>query len=161
MGKRLLMAVVVSIENNHVSTGYSDHPFDDGPYSGYSHEVRHYGGCEVRYVENDNYGSFGYHSQKFDVDAKPGDIVFVIIAIYSDGGTFGRTDGYTEVLYVTKDIEKAIQLKKLLEKDAVENRNFSFNGNQIDFDGQSIYTGTWKGYFSGLDRFELETEIVK
>ena len=41
------MAVYVQVESNGCSRGYNDDDGDGTPYSGYDHDINHYGGCTV------------------------------------------------------------------------------------------------------------------
>jgi hypothetical protein len=160
------MAVVVSTKSYSSWTGSNDEPFNDGPYSGFSHECRSYDGCEVTYLADDDraQGRFGYWSKKFDVDAKPGDVVFVVVVVYSTGGTFGRDEGCTEVVNVYKDPKQAKKVAKAIEDNSQFCPGSSYNPPRsytIEVDGESIYCGSWVGYFESLDSVHVETEIVQ
>lgn len=154
------MGVYVQVESNGCSTGYSDSPFDDGPYSGYSHEINHYGGCSVLELTDKVEGRLGYRTKKFDVDLKAGDIAFVVVALYSTGGTFGRTEGNPSVLAVFKTAEEAIALKEFVADDYEKYKNRQSPDWTLNFEGTEVYA-EWKGYFESLDAVYVETEVVK
>lgn len=147
------MGVYVQVESSGCSVGYNDSPFDDGPYSGYSHEINHYGGCKVFELTDKVEGRLGYRTKKFDVDLKAGDIAFVVVALYTTGGTFGRTEGNPSVLAVFKTADKAIALKDFVQNDKSPDWTINFEGIEI--------SAEWKGYFESLDAVYVETEVVK
>jgi hypothetical protein len=88
--------------------------------------------------------------------------VYVIAVGYSTGDSFGRDGGQYEILAATNDEEKAKNLVLKLNKDLSEGYKWTTGneiGNQVTFiddEGkeETIYTGTWKGYFEGCDSIE-------
>ena len=159
------MAVVVSTKSYQSWTGSDDDPFDDGPYSGFSHECKSYDGCEVISVDADNVnGRIGYYSKRFDVDAKPGDIVFVVVVVYSTGGTFGRDEGNSQAVGVYKDPARAKKVAQAIENNSESNASNNYippKAYTIHVDGEEIYCGSWVGYFESLERVVVETEVVR
>lgn len=144
------------------SGGGSCHDGGYGAYEGYTEEWTNYSGCEVRYVPDGDgvHGDIGYRTSKIDVgfDAYPGDNVFVVVAVYTTGGTFGQTRGNTEVVGVYDTADKALFVKNLIMDDYQNNR---LGSNSITFEKQDIYTGSWKGYFESLEAVHTETEVVR
>lgn len=114
-------------------TGCRDEPFDDGPYSGYdhtvwtSHEFQLYR-CEGSYPvypEGRGYNSSEEWKQ-IDPDLEGYDGPFVVVAnLYSDGGTFGSTDGYVDLIGVFKSSEKE-KIKKA--KESAERMDYGYFG---------------------------------
>lgn len=141
--------------------GYS-HDGGSGPYEGYSSNWNSYDGCEVRYLRDKEgvHGDIGYATRQVDVtfDVKPGDVVYVVVAVFTTGGTFGEDSGLTEVVRVYEDFDKAERLVAFLWDD-YKNKPRTYG--EVDFEGDPIYTGTWKGYFESLDDIHLEKEIVR
>lgn len=159
------MAVVVSTKSYQSWTGHHDEPFDDGPYSGFAHECRSYDGCEVFSVDAENVnGRIGYYSKRFDVDAKPGDTVFVVVVVYSTGGTFGRDEGLASVVNVYKDPAQAKKVAQAIESNSESTPSNNYSPPReytISVDGEEIYCGSWVGYFESLERVVVETEVVR
>lgn len=160
------MAVSVSTKSYQSWTGPHDDPFDDGPYSGFAHECKSYDGCQVTYIgESDEVqGRFGYYSKKFEVDAKPGDIVFVVVVVYSTGSTFGRDEGNSQAVGVYKDPAQAKKVAQAIERNSEHTHSNNYNPPRdytIEVDGEEIYCGSWVGYFESLERVVVETEVVR
>jgi hypothetical protein len=84
----------------------------------------------------------GHESVVFGCDAMEGETVFVVVADYTSGSTFGTSAGYFHVLEVTKSFEKAMGLARAAE--AVSKREFEF-----EYDGARYYV-PWTGYFEQL-----------
>lgn len=78
----------------------------------------------------------------YDCDAMEGDTVFVVVADFTSGSTFGTTAGYYQILSVTKDFEDAMGLARAAE--AVRGSQFEFEYNDVQY-----YVG-WTGYFESL-----------
>ena len=88
---------------------------DDGPWSGYDHtviEVNHWG--PVYFTEDGKgYDSHMVHnSDEIDWAKYEESQVWIVYIRYSDGGTFGRTDGYFNVEFVTDERDKAVEWMK-------------------------------------------------
>lgn len=145
------------------SSGFgSSYEGGTGPYEGYSREWSYYSGVQVRYLPDGHgvVGDIGWSTSKIDVDfdVSPGDVVFVVVVVYTTGGTFGQTSGNTQVVAVFNDADKAVRLEEVIREDNKKNRS-SFKN--IEFEGMSIYPGSWKGYFESLDDVKVETEVVR
>lgn len=72
--------------------------------------------------------------------------LFVLVARYHDGNTFGRTYGYGSIEGVFTTHEEAQQRAKELESGTVASVHGYLR---------------WKGYFSGLDGFDIEYAPLK
>lgn len=159
------MAIQVSTKSFQSWRGINDEPFDDGPYSGFSHECQSYDGCEVTYIEDgEAKGAIGWRTKTFDIDAKPGDVVFVVVVVYSTGGTFGRDEGNTKVVGVYRNPKQAQKVADAIKKnsEATPANNYNPPRNYtIVVDDEEIYCGSWVGYFESLDSVHVETEVVR
>lgn len=83
---------------------------------------------------------YSWEDVESDDVIQPGDHVFVISVVYSDGGTFGCTHGYREWIYVTNNQEKAIEVKENYEKFHMERNGYL----------------PWSGYFASLESVEVD-----
>lgn len=103
-------------------------------------------------------GYFTY-AETFEVPFQPipGTAVFVVTAKYQTGGTFGHEERYIPVA-VFNDPNKAFALSRLIESN---NREFPNSYEQIEFEGYSIYSGTWKGYFEHLIDVDVHTVMLE
>lgn len=149
--------------------GGCSHEGGYGAYEGYSEEWNDYSGCTVRYLADGDgvHGDIGWYSSRVDIDfdVSPGDVVFVVVAVYTTGGTFGQTRGNTEVVRVYNDGDKAFRLKTAIQENnsKIHQNKYSDDSEywKFDFEGDEIYAGTWKGYFESLDGVHVETEVVR
>lgn len=73
---------------------------------------------------------------------KSGDEVYIVVARYFDGGTFGRTCGYFSFQFATKSYEKAEAFQESINR------------------GDSPEYKPWVGYFSGLEDVEIWRVVV-
>lgn len=97
-----------------------------------------------------------------EVDPKLGDNIFVVWVEYSSGDSFGSSSGNVEFLWAFTDAEKAYKLKELIYKDYRDDSYYNFkSGNNFNFYGVNIYTGTWKGYFESLQTVRVDRLEVK
>jgi len=85
-----------------------------------------------------------------------GQVVFPVLVGYGTGDTFGRSEGNVEIVAVFSDPEKATRLR-----DAIIADESVRNGSQFDFEGQTVYTYSWKGYFESFEWCRVETELVR
>lgn len=103
---------------------------------------------ESLYLDEQDVSSWRKETIKIDEDVSRGDIVFLVIVRYGDGGTFGRTLGYWQIFGATKDGDKARELSRAIP-----------NGDWKSSSILSEYSyDVWSGYFSsfeGVDVFPL------
>jgi hypothetical protein len=84
---------------------------------------------------------------EFEVDANPGDLVYVVVADYESGDTFGRIGGGYQIIDVFADEVEADNLCAAA-LDFTNNRNgmsFSFVHKNKN------YYASWVGYFEYLN----------
>lgn len=88
---------------------------------------------------------------------KIGDQFILVYVTYSSGNSFGMGSGYViEVaLFNTDESEKAEQLCEEIRKRGDRNST-TFN-----FEGRTIYTGDWSGYFERITDVEYHPVTVK
>lgn len=97
-----------------------------------------------------------------DIEFVAGDTCYLVIVNYSDGDTFGYTDGYFKICGVFKDRDTAKELSKIIYKHDEHYRNANWDDKgryTISFQGQDIHT-TWIGYFSRLNMVDIEVMEV-
>lgn len=87
------------------------------------------------------YGRGGF-PETYECDAVEADTVFVVVADFTSGSTFGTTAGYFQILTVTKSYEEAIGLARAAE--AVPGGQFQFEFNEVQ------YYVAWTGHFESL-----------
>lgn len=101
---------------------------------------------------------------EFEADVQVGDPVFVVVAHYSTGDTFGRSDGQVEVMDIFPDAATAYALCDFLENDPSE--TITKNGKRIEtrfraeFEGKDYYK-PWVGYFEYLESLKVERSWVQ
>ena len=84
----------------------------------------------------------GHMPVVFDCEAVEGETVFVVVADYTSGSTFGTSAGYFHILTVTKSFEGAMGLARAAEAVPKHDFEFEYNGTQ--------YYVPWTGYFETL-----------
>lgn len=126
----------------------------DGEQYGDWREEYSYEGISM--FKNPQDGAIGMYTNSREVDFEPqvGQVVFPVIVQYGSGNSFGHSSGNIEVVAVYDDPEKANRLR-----DAIE--SYDGYGSSFDFEGQTIYTYNWTGYFENLERVFVETELVR
>ena len=82
-----------------------------------------------------------------------GQEIFIVTAVYSDGDTFGRHTGYTELTGVYASEEKAKEAKRLLEENNKSNEYPAKQGEYVHI--------PWSGYFASLDEFRIDKVALK
>lgn len=98
--------------------------------------------------------NLSYYKEEIDVDwdVKDGEKVFVLIARYSSGGTFGSTHGHFSVQGIFQTEQEMLAKQAILEKDT---NDYLDKGNK-----RKIPYYPWIGYFEHLEDFEqYETEV--
>lgn len=115
------------------------------------------------YVETDvkvDPSSWGF-GPDFGCAAKPGERVWVVIARYSTGDTFGNDTGCAEVMDVLDDAESA---ERLAEQFRSYNPRRGKNG-EIPFrmkgEAEVPYYIPWVGYFESLEGIYVESCVVE
>lgn len=79
---------------------------------------------------------------KCDETVNLGDVVFLVVARYSDGDSFSTVHGKWYIAEVTKNANKAMQMKKFIED------------NKDEYCEQGCYY-PWYGYFSSLESVDI------
>lgn len=98
----------------------------------------------IAFIEETAHPYYGDSHGK-DLDVRPGDVVYAVVASYTTGDTFGREGGQAKVLDFFLDADEA---ERLLEAAKADNDyNFEFEG--------TTYYRPWVGYFEQLDRLEV------
>lgn len=112
------------------STGSSEDPGDGSPYSGYSHSIIHINSYGPLYFSEEGRGylsreveSSWYHyehnwrenkdlpkicSHPNEEECQDIEFLYIVVVRFGDGGTFGRTDGYFEFPFISKDEQECI-----------------------------------------------------
>lgn len=98
----------------------------------------------IAFIEADAKSYYGDSHGK-DLDVRPGDVVYAVVASYTTGDTFGREGGQAKVLDFFQDPDQAERLRDV----AKENEAYNF-----DFEGETYYA-PWIGYFENLDKLEV------
>lgn len=109
-------------------------------------------GVEVRYIPG-NEAKETFLGSQFNVDAQPGDVVFVVLADYESGNTFGRSGGQYQLLDVFTDVKDAYALAKAAQD--VEHGDFN-----LIHAGKEYYV-SWTGYFESLQAIRVMTALVQ
>lgn len=132
--------LLVGYKEGHLSGGQAIDPEDR--WSSHEDEYRHF---EIEGVWLDRENS-PWMVESVDVNFEPqkGQFVYVLVVIYSSGGTFGRNYGNGCIVGVYKTPEEAAEVEK------------------------TIYDKTypqeyppWVGYFESLEDVKIECERVK
>ena len=88
-------------------------------------------------------------------DVKAGDVVYVVVAVWSTGDSFGHDDGScSEVFGSFKTYEEAEKFKTELENVSTKDYDFTFKIGDRD-----VYV-PWVGYFESLDYVEIVSGSV-
>lgn len=100
-----------------------------------------------------------YNYERFDIgqEVKPGEVVYVLYMIYSDGDSFGRARGKIEVLWVFKDASAAFEAKKNVEKYKKE---YSIKI-KTEVGTEITLSNPGSGYFERVDSVDIKTLIVE
>lgn len=96
-------------------------------------------------ISSNNYGS--EDDIEVDFQCKPGDIVYVLSAIYNDGDSFGTVTGKGEVMWVFADPKLAIEFKNKWE-ESLQSDEITFkieSGQEITLHSPAI------DYFTRID----------
>lgn len=125
----------------------------DGETYGDWREEYSYEGMSVYASEQG--GQLGVYTNSADVNFEPqvGQVVFPVIVQYGTGNTFGHSSGNIEVVAILDNAEKATELRDIIESEKYTS--------SFEFEGQTIYTYNWTGYFESLERVFVETELVR
>lgn len=94
----------------------------------------------------------GFYGTKFEVDASIGDEVYVLVAKYSTGDTFGHDDGRVTIV----DVFSNAALAEKILSELYPAKGFSHKAsNGVD------YYICWTGYFEALEALFVEPAIVR
>lgn len=141
------MTVEVRFDKREWCTREADpgDPWDNGSYDGRVSAV------EALWTGKDP-DPIGWRSSLFEADgAVPGDTVFVVVADYTSGSTFGTTAGSAEVLNVFRSSDTAFALARAAEAftGGVVGRSGTLAAWEFEHAGQTYYAN-WLGYFECL-----------
>jgi hypothetical protein len=90
-----------------------------------------------------------YEKLELNFDPKEVNKVWIVVARYTDGGTFGCTHGYWKVKAVCKTDDEAYAIKKQIENGTFPKPKYAWRGK--DHEGMH----EWEGYFAALDDVEV------
>ncbi len=138
--KTLLKKLYVNIDSSEEVGDFNDDG-DERPYSGYNHTVISVNSVGPCFFSEEGKGWKSHAIEDWDRDVdwenlKPVSVHLVLVR-YSDGGTFGRTDGYFSPLWVSPSFDRVKQWVK---------------------DNEERITRRYSGYFARLE--EIKHEIV-
>ncbi len=138
-------------------------------HSHYSDEM--YGAWEESYevtvgefaiVEPKNQHYTGHQVEHYEGDVKDGDTLWVIIAIYSSGNSFGfSTSGSDDIISIHKDADVALRNLKALEGKGKGDR-YEDDMVVVELDDGTThkYYRPWLGYFESLDSLQIYEMIA-
>ena len=125
---RIEKRLYINVETSETDGGESS-PFDNGPYSGFSHTIIDIVGHGPAYYSSDGRGYTSHSVDKIDPDVDWDKLeectIYFASCRYDDGGTFGRTDGYFDLLYASPSRENVEQWIKDNEP-TVKNRHSGY-----------------------------------
>lgn len=145
----------------------SHHSGGDGPYEGYttSTTTMEITKAWLYRSEKDKVGSsgsfFGHEEELVSDDGiipKDGDNVYIVVARYSTGSTFGRSNGNFEFMSAHTTEEGANKAKEKLDEEYrwyQESRGYSLYGKTkkpVPYTGPSR---SWMGYFESLESVDV------
>lgn len=106
--------------------------------------------------ENGDYLNDDWYSyEDFAIEAKPGDNLYVITQLYSDGDSFGCSTGNIQVMGVFKEKVHCNTALRELQKQVVELDKSEFRIMLDDQTAHKHYNAAY-GYFSGHEHFETD-----
>lgn len=140
------MAIEVSVEKQEwcVRPADPDDQWDAGDYDG-----------RVSWVQatwsNEPADPIGWRGSLFDVPGvKLGDTVYVVVADYTSGSTFGTSAGSVEVLDVFASADAAFALARAAEAFSGGSRSAGTLAAWEFEHGGKKYYASWLGYFENL-----------
>ena len=84
-----------------------------------------------------------------------GQRIYFVYVEYSTGDSFGSSSGNIEYVGAFTNKEKADKLVKLILENYGNHPDYDFskenNKNTFEYEGQKVYTYSWKGYFEHLE----------
>lgn len=109
---------------------------------------------ELKQVSLHKSQNWYYESIDTDFDVTSGDTVYILVARYSSGDTFGRTNGLFSFIgaYQTKE-----ELNKVVSDLYEENKIYSDRSNK---NRKKLPYRPWHGYFEYLEGFETYRAVV-
>lgn len=103
-----------------------------------------------------------YQVEHYEGEVKDGDTLWVIIAIYSSGDSFGSSSsGSNDIIAIHKDSEVALRNLKALEgKSRDDQYESSIVNIELDDGTKHSYYRPWLGYFESLDSLQIYEMIA-
>lgn len=155
------MSVRITLETRSYSLNDGEPRDPDNPYTRRNTVVATLEGviAELVFDGSDNDDSyFSYHDRPtFELNSVRGDTVYVVIAQYSTGNTFGRSEGELTVLDAFEDADKAHELKNALLAPAKKTNGLSEYERTVN--GKKYYM-PWVGYFELLNDLSIHAVVV-
>jgi hypothetical protein len=140
----------INVETSHWITDPAD-PDDSWDRDNTDGSIDSVSAEYVEQGEDRGYRGMGWGDGDYDIDARPGDIVHVVIAQYGTGNTFGQDGCQISVMDVFKDNSDAVSLYAALR----DVKDFSVKHNGRD------YYVPWVGYFEWLQDLDIRTLVVQ
>jgi hypothetical protein len=115
------------------------------------------------YKYYDEHQTKRYWYPELEVDAQPGDTVFVVILRYSTGDTFGNDDGQYDVADVFKTEIEAMELQNAFNQYKPDYTNWGSNKSTpftIEFNGKE-YRIPWAGYFEQYESVDIYPCMIR
>lgn len=122
-----------------------------------------YGDNQIQVCLTQPDGRFGYGLTEIEVDedVKLGDWVYMIIATYTTGSTFGTETGNKAFAALLTDADKAFSLAAAFKEHNDRVSRYSYRPSigedkyHMEWEGKTYYVGTWTGYFERLEDCEV------
>lgn len=95
----------------------------------------------------------------FNLDAGTGDTVYAVIAQYSTGDTFGRSEGLVSVMDAFSDLDEAKNLVEQLTRKPDKKDKGRITEFERTVNGKKYYL-PWVGYFEHLDMLRVHAVTV-
>lgn len=119
-----------------------------------------YNGLKV-YADDWSQGySTGRYTLDVDFKPKPGEVVYVVVALYETGNTFGRESGCVSIVAAFNNADDATELARLIRDNASGNDKYPYDYD-VELNDKKYSTSAWTGYFERLESVFVETEIVR
>lgn len=116
-----------------------------------------YSGCSATLGGS---GALGYNTEFYDVRDEVEELtpLWIVVAIYATGNTFGRSNGNAEVVCVCYSAEDGEKVAQAVRQDYQDSPG---KFGEIKVGDYSFYNGTWKGYFESLEDVIVERVRVE
>lgn len=94
------------------------------------------------------------------LDVEPGDDIFVVVARYSSGDTFGSSDGHVAIFDAFKTYDEAWKLQRAVAGTNNQERTGAIDKSfYLSYDGRKYWL-PWVGYFENFERCEVIRVMV-